>query len=64
MSNTPEPNLIIEVDNVARCKFTHTERQQALLTLLEAAGANAFCFALASLMDVENRVRQIQQKGS
>ncbi|WP_316391078.1 hypothetical protein [Citrobacter farmeri] len=62
MNITPEPNLIIEVDNVARCNCTHAERQQSLLVLLDAAGASAFCFALASLMDAENRVRQIHQQ--
>ncbi|GAB7480844.1 hypothetical protein OUHCRE19_31150 [Enterobacter asburiae] len=65
MHKTPEKNLIIEVDNVARSVCDIEERQQALLTLLEAAGKSAFCYALASLMDAESRVRQLKlQKSS
>ncbi|MEH4206721.1 hypothetical protein POX65_06360 [Klebsiella pneumoniae] len=59
---TPDQNILVELDNVSRkqCELTH--RQKELHCILTEYGGDAFCYALACLMQAEIRFKEAANK--
>ncbi|HCJ2570306.1 hypothetical protein FML41_20205 [Klebsiella michiganensis] len=60
--STPDKNILIELDNVSRQQCELLQRQKELHCILNAYGDEAFCYALACLMQAEMRFKNAAKK--
>ncbi|MFW8979220.1 hypothetical protein [Klebsiella sp. C283] len=60
--STPDKNILIELDNVSRQQCELPQRQKELYCILKAYGDDAFCYALACLMQADIRFKNAAKK--
>ena len=60
--STPDKNILIELDNVSRQQCELPQRQKELYCILKACGDDAFCYALACLMQADIRFKNATKK--
>ena len=59
---TPDQNILVELDNVSRQQCELAQRQRELLYILKTNGEEAFCYALACLMELSITVKNYSEK--